>query len=275
MASALRKRLSYANVGVTIALILALGGFAIAAVPSSGTVIRACYAKDTGELRVIDPAKKGPAGHCGEGERKLSFNQRGPTGRPGTPGANGVNGVNGVNGANGATSVQVRVSGQGTAAAGGRASGANAGSGGAATCQGAGCLALGGAGGTGGSIGGTGGTGGAGGPGTATCPGANCTGQPGPPGNPGGASPTQDGDPGVGGTVGERADCQPGERAVGGGPYITGGQASVYRNHPATTSSSSPPDPGVTPTAWYIEGYNSLPGGGTVSVKAYAVCASP
>jgi hypothetical protein len=269
VASALRKRLNYANVGVTIALILAVSGFAIASIPSSGGVIRACYAKKTGALRVIDTAKKGPAGKCAKGERKLSFNQRGPTGLPGTPGANGVNGVNG------ATSVQVRVSGQGTATAGGRASGANAGSGGTASCQGGGCLAIGGAGGTGGSISGTGGSGGAGGPGTATCPGATCTGQPGPPGDPGGASPTQDGDPGVGGTVGERADCQPGERAVGGGPYITGGQASVYRNHPATTSSSAPPDAVVTPTAWYIEGYNSLPGGSTVSVKAYAVCASP
>jgi len=263
--SALRSRLTYANIGVTVALILALGGFAVAAIPAKDGVIHACYGKRTGALRVIDPSKKHSAGHCGKRERKLSFNQRGPIGPVGT------RGLDGANGANGATNVEVRVSGVGTAAAGARASGTSGGSGGAATCQGPGCLAIGGKGGTGGNSG----SGGSGAPGTATCPGATCTGQPGAPGAPGAATPTQDGEPGLGGTVGERADCQPGERAISGGPYITGGQASVYRTHPATTSSSTPPDPGAIPTAWYIEGYNSLPGGGTVSVKAYVVCASP
>jgi hypothetical protein len=266
--SALKRHLTYANVGVTLALILAVTGFAVAAIPSKGGVIRACYGKKTGALRVIDTSKKGRAGKCGKRERKLAFNQRGPVG---PPGALGPAGANGVNGANGATNVQVRVSEEGTAAAGSRASGTSGGSGGAATCHGAGCLAIGGAGGMGGNSG----SGGAGASGTATCPGATCTGQAGPPGTPGAASPTQDGGPGGGGIVGERADCQPGERAIGGGPYVTGGQAAVYRSHPATTSSSSPPDVGATPTAWYIEGYNSVPGGGTVTIKAYAVCVSP
>ncbi len=275
MIASLRSRLTYANVGVTVALILATTGIAVGAIPGGDGAIRACYSKQTGALRVIDTSKKGRSGKCGKAERGLSFNQRGPIGPPGDRGPSGVPGLSGANGANGATNVQVRVSGQGTAAAGSVASGITAGSGGAATCQGAGCLAAGGQGGIGGGNGATGGAGGAGGSGSASCPGATCTGQPGAPGAPGGAAPSQDGQPGVGGTVGERADCQIGERAVGGGPFITGGKASVYRNHPATIFSSAALGAGSTPSAWYIEGYNSLPAGGTVSVSAYVVCASP
>lgn len=52
------------------ALVLAAGGFAIAAIPSAHGTIHACYKKDGGALRVV----KG-AGGCRAGERALSWNR--------------------------------------------------------------------------------------------------------------------------------------------------------------------------------------------------------
>ena len=47
-------RLTYANVGVTVALVLATTGFAVAAIPSAGGVIRACYKQSGGTVRLVD-----------------------------------------------------------------------------------------------------------------------------------------------------------------------------------------------------------------------------
>ena len=234
---------------VLVAVVLAAG-----VVTPAGATPVLCK-KKSGLVVVRDPA-------CKKKEKTLDLAQFGAVGPPGMQGPPGV------------TSVHVRLSGTGTSAAGALALGKNGGSGGDATCVGAGCLAVGGAGGSGGGDGSQGGSAGFGGSGNASCPGATCTGSGGAGGSGGLPAPAQDGQPGQGGAVGERADCAPGERAVGGGPRA-GGRASFYRSHPATTSSSNPPSAGDTPTAWYVEGYNSVPGSGVINIQAYAICASP
>jgi hypothetical protein len=70
-----------------IALLAALGGLAIAAVPDSRGRIAACYAKKSGRLHLLVKGSK-----CRRGEVMIRWNQRGPTGAqgaPGTPGAPG------------------------------------------------------------------------------------------------------------------------------------------------------------------------------------------
>jgi hypothetical protein len=91
----LRTHLTFANVGVVVAVVLAASGFAVAAIPSGG-VIHGCFAKRTGALRVIGSRK-----HCARGEQALSWNQQGkpglpgPQGKPGLPGQQGPQGVPG------------------------------------------------------------------------------------------------------------------------------------------------------------------------------------
>jgi hypothetical protein len=89
------QHLSYANVAATVALVLAGTGFAVASIPDRGGVISACYATRGGSLRLIDTVRKGLAGHCGRGERLVTWNQ---TGRPGLPGPRGLPGVQGPKG---------------------------------------------------------------------------------------------------------------------------------------------------------------------------------
>jgi hypothetical protein len=81
MLSGLRTHLTFANVGVVVALVLAGGGFAVAAIPARDGVIHACLNKRSGALRVIDSAR-----HCTRRERALNWNQQG---KPGVAGANG------------------------------------------------------------------------------------------------------------------------------------------------------------------------------------------
>jgi hypothetical protein len=109
--SRLKPRLTYANVVVTIALILAMTGFAAAAIPDASGAIHGCYQKRTGILRVIGAGKR-----CSKDEKPISWNQQGPRGRDGSNGTNGTNGsngtpgtpgTNGTNGTNGATNVTV------------------------------------------------------------------------------------------------------------------------------------------------------------------------
>ena len=88
MLSRLRPRLTYGNVAATLALVLAMGGFAVAAVPGRDGKIKACYPSKTGALRVIDEKKK-----CAKGEKTLSWNQKGPAGAKGTNGINGATNV--------------------------------------------------------------------------------------------------------------------------------------------------------------------------------------
>jgi hypothetical protein len=79
--SRFRPRFTYANVVATLALVLAMGGGAYAAVnsiPGAGGVIHGCYQKQGGSLRLVGAGKK-----CSQSEKMIAFNQRG---RPGPRG---------------------------------------------------------------------------------------------------------------------------------------------------------------------------------------------
>jgi hypothetical protein len=110
----LHRRLTYANVMSTLALFVALGGgayAAISALPGQGGTIRGCYQKKSGKLRVIAAGKK-----CLKSERVLAWSQRGPAGTVGTagqPGAAGAAGAAGAGGALGATGAQGATGSQG------------------------------------------------------------------------------------------------------------------------------------------------------------------
>jgi hypothetical protein len=90
----LRPRISYANVAATLALVCSTVGIAFAAIPGRNGTIKGCYATRSGALRVISDRKR-----CHRGERTLSWNQRGPTGRTGAVGRTGPQGLAGQNGA--------------------------------------------------------------------------------------------------------------------------------------------------------------------------------
>jgi hypothetical protein len=74
---------------------VAAGGIAYAAIPDSNGVIRGCYLKKLGVLRVIDPATQ----QCSSLEVAISWNQTGPQGVKGDKGDPGTNGTNGTDGA--------------------------------------------------------------------------------------------------------------------------------------------------------------------------------
>ncbi len=90
----IRRHLTYPKVAATLAVFLAAGGAAWAASSSPG-VIRACYKKHGGALRV--------ASRCKRGEKPLSWSQIGPRGVAGAAGAKGTTGLRGAPGATGAT----------------------------------------------------------------------------------------------------------------------------------------------------------------------------
>jgi hypothetical protein len=95
-----RKRLTYANVMSTIAVFVALGGGAYAAVsstPGAGGVIHGCYAKRNGALRLVATGRK-----CSKRERAIAFNQVGPAGSRGLSGPAGAPGKEGTSGKEGA-----------------------------------------------------------------------------------------------------------------------------------------------------------------------------
>jgi hypothetical protein len=76
--SRLRPRLTYANVAATLALVLAMGGGAYAAVgsiPGPGGVIHGCYQKQGGNLRLVRAGKR-----CSDNENPIAFNQQGTPG---------------------------------------------------------------------------------------------------------------------------------------------------------------------------------------------------
>ncbi len=66
----LARRASPATVIALIALVIALGSSAYAAIPSSDGNINACYNKKTGTLRVIDPSQ---GQSCTSAENSLSW----------------------------------------------------------------------------------------------------------------------------------------------------------------------------------------------------------
>src|SRR5919206_4952743 len=80
-----------------IAALLVAGGAALATIPGSDGVIKACYAKRDGALRVIDSAAS-----CKAGESTLTWNQKGPKGDPGPQGPRGYEGQIGPTGPAGA-----------------------------------------------------------------------------------------------------------------------------------------------------------------------------
>ena len=80
MLGRIRARMTYANVGVTVALVLAATGFAVAAIPGNDGVIHGCFKKTGGQLRLVDAGKK-----CANTEKAIAFNQRGRRG-PAGPG---------------------------------------------------------------------------------------------------------------------------------------------------------------------------------------------
>lgn len=88
-----------------LALILALGGAAWAAIPDSAGVFHGCVNDRTRALRVIDPSLKGTAGRCFKhGQRKetaVSWSQTGPQGPAGSAGQQGPQGPAGAAGQQG------------------------------------------------------------------------------------------------------------------------------------------------------------------------------
>jgi hypothetical protein len=84
-----------------IALVAAVSGLAIAAVPDSRGRIAACYSKKTGSVRLL---VKG--GGCPRGLTLIRWNQRGPAGVAGSPGAPGTAGERGLQGEQGNQGVQ-------------------------------------------------------------------------------------------------------------------------------------------------------------------------
>lgn len=91
------RRLTYANVASTIALVLAAGGGTYAVAQSGSGAIKGCSHKKTGALRVLSGTQK-----CKRTERALSWNVEGAPGAAGTNGSAGLNGAKGENGPAGA-----------------------------------------------------------------------------------------------------------------------------------------------------------------------------
>jgi Collagen triple helix repeat (20 copies) len=85
-------------VGGAAVVLCTAAGLAYAAIPGSDSVIKGCYAKQSGDLRVID-AEAGKT--CLSSEIPLSWNQTGPTGPPGAKGEKGDPGPQGLPGEQG------------------------------------------------------------------------------------------------------------------------------------------------------------------------------
>ena len=115
MRRVIRHRPSPAMVLAMIALIVALGGSAFAAlrgVPDRKGVFHGCVNNSSGELRVVKRAascrgvKKRNGKIVFPGETAIAWNQKGRPGTNGTDGTNGINGTNGTNGINGTNGTQ-------------------------------------------------------------------------------------------------------------------------------------------------------------------------
>jgi hypothetical protein len=88
---------SPALIVAVIALVAAVGGYAVAAVPDGQGRIVSCYAKKSGKLRVL------VRGSCRRNETRLRWNQTGPAGPAGAVGATGAPGATGQPGATGSS----------------------------------------------------------------------------------------------------------------------------------------------------------------------------
>src|ERR1700758_47704 len=83
---------------IGVAAVLVAGGAALATIPGSDGVIKGCYAKKDGTLRVIDAATT----QCNPTETALAWNQKGPKGDTGAQGPRGYEGQTGPTGPAGA-----------------------------------------------------------------------------------------------------------------------------------------------------------------------------
>jgi hypothetical protein len=102
----LRRRPSPALVVSLMALVVAVGGVAWAAIPAPDGTIKACYATTNGillgiphskgDLRTVDSSEP-----CRNYEKTLTWNQQGIPGEPGTPGTPGTPGEPGAPGTSG------------------------------------------------------------------------------------------------------------------------------------------------------------------------------
>ena len=92
------RKPSPATVLAFLALVFAMGGFAIAANEQASTSakkkVKTCYSKKTGELRVAVKGKR----KCRRSEKKLVLNKRGVRGLRGATGAAGPKGATGAQG---------------------------------------------------------------------------------------------------------------------------------------------------------------------------------
>jgi hypothetical protein len=70
----------------SVALVVAVGGVAVASIPGRSGVITSCFDTSSGGLRIIDAAKRGHAAKCHPGERRLTWNKQGPRGVEGKRG---------------------------------------------------------------------------------------------------------------------------------------------------------------------------------------------
>ena len=82
------RRPSPAMAVASVALLVALGGAAEAAIPDNSGVVHGCYVTNTGQLSVIDSS----SASCGVGQTALDWNQHGQTGASGPAGATGATG---------------------------------------------------------------------------------------------------------------------------------------------------------------------------------------
>jgi hypothetical protein len=96
---AIRARLNSAHAIALVALFFAVGGYAAAKIPSSDGTITACLETRSGEIRIIDTAKKNAK--CGKKEKKLAWNEDGPVGARGPAGLGGAQGPQGLRGEKG------------------------------------------------------------------------------------------------------------------------------------------------------------------------------
>jgi hypothetical protein len=90
--SAWPRRPSPALIVSLMALVLAMGGFAAAAIPDRTGTIHGCYKKKKGTLRLVSGSK------CKKSEKSISWNQKGANGASGAAGAKGDKGDAGADG---------------------------------------------------------------------------------------------------------------------------------------------------------------------------------
>src|SRR5579872_4183566 len=83
----------------SLVVVVVAGAVAFADIPD-GNVIEACYQNSTGRLRIVDNSG------CANGERKVTWNVRGPQGLRGEPGVAGAPGPAGPKGLTGPAGAQ-------------------------------------------------------------------------------------------------------------------------------------------------------------------------